>query len=724
LLIAAGRLFERATDGTKNKMRFATDTGGTFTDLIIENDAGHIQMFKAATVPSEPVKGVLDAFEIAAREFQTDRRALLGRGEMFIHGTTHAINAIVTKRTAKTALLVTHGQPDILVLREGGRREPFNHAVPYPDPYIPRSLTFEVPERVLASGEIRMPLDEAAVADIADRLSRLGVEAVAVCLLWSVLHPQHERRIGEILAERLPGVPVTLSHELNPALREYRRAISAALDASLKPLMNKYLAGLAGSMREAGFSGRILVLTSQGGMVDIGEVRRAPILAINSGPSMAPIAGARLAAAEVGNKDAIIFDTGGTTFDVSLVRQGRVPFTQETWLGRPLQSDLTGFPSVDVRSIGAGGGSIAWVEEGRVLRVGPHSAGAVPGPACYGTGGTHATVTDAALTLGYIDPAFFLGGRIRLDRNAAVAAVQRDVATPFAMTLEAAASAIMAVWSENMVQAISDITVNQGIDPAQAVIVAGGGAAGLNALAIAARLGCKQLIIPEVGAALSAFGAAVSDIAREYRRVFVTSTVQFDRDGAAAIVADLRRKALAFAQAANADAKRVHVDFLVEARYLHQVWEIDVAIEPERLFGAGGVDVLAQAFHRAHEHIFGFSDPHSPIEVIAWRAAVRCPVATEADLKLAHAAAPSPVPQWRRAFFPQSGWLEVPVLDFGEVEPNKRINGPVIVESPFTSIVIDTQATFVRSAGGNLVITPDAARVASNQIYVSARGRP
>jgi N-methylhydantoinase A len=705
-------------------MRFATDTGGTFTDLIIEDDAGHIRMFKAATVPSEPVKGVLDAFEVAAKEFQIDRRSLLGSGEMFIHGTTHAINAIVTKKTAKTALLVTSGHPDILVLREGGRREPFNHTVPYPDPYIPRALTFEVPERVLASGEIRRPLDEAAVADITEKLGRLGVEAVAVCLLWSVLHPEHERRVGEILAARLPGVPVTLSHQLNPALREYRRAISAALDASLKPLMNRYLAGLTHSMREAGFVGRILVLTSQGGMVDIEEVQRAPILAINSGPSMAPIAGVRLAAADAPNLDAIVFDTGGTTFDVSLVRQGRVPFTHETWLGRPLQSDLTGFPSVDVRSIGAGGGSIAWVEEGRVLRVGPQSAGAVPGPACYAAGGQYATVTDAALVLGYIDPSFFLGGRIRLDRNAAMAAVQRDVAVPFAMTLEAAASAVMAVWSENMVQAISDITVNQGIDPAQAVIVGGGGAAGLNALTIAARLGCKQLIIPEVGAALSAFGAVVSDIAREYRRVFVTSTAQFDRDGAAAIVADLRRQASAFAAAAGAATQDVCIDFLVEARYLHQVWEIDVVIEPDRLFGAGGVDVLSQAFHHAHEHIFAFSDAHSPIEVIAWRVAVRCAVTAHADLKLAHAQTPTDVPQWRRAFFPQSGWLDVPVLAFGEIEPDTRIDGPAIIESPFTSIVIDTEADFVRTGGANLVVTPGGARTTADPTYASARGRP
>ena len=700
-------------------MRFATDTGGTFTDLLIEDEVGSIHMFKAATVPSEPVKGVLAAFDAAAKHFQIDRRTLLSRGEMFVHGTTHAINAIVTKNTAKTALLVTSGHPDILVLREGGRLEPFNHAVPYPDPYIPRSLTFEVPERILASGEIRRPLDAAAVVEIANELRRRGVEAVAVCLLWSVLHPRHERQVGEILAAHLPGIPITLSHALNPALREYRRTIASAIDASLKPLMNKYLTGLTRSMREAGFEKRILVLTSQGSMVDLDEVQSAPILAINSGPSMAPIAGARLAAIEVPGADAIVFDTGGTTFDVSLVRGGRIPFTHETWLGRPFQSDLTGFPSVDVRSIGAGGGSIAWAEEGRVLRVGPQSAGAVPGPACYRTGGHHATVTDAALVLGYIDPSFFLGGRIRLDRNAAMAALQRDVASPFAMSLEAAASAVMSVWSENMVQAISDITVNQGIDPARAAIVGGGGAAGLNALTIAERLGCKRLIIPEIGAALSAYGAIVSEIGREYRRVFVTSSAQFDRDGAAAVIADLRGRAAAFANSAGAAAGDVRVDFLVEARYVHQVWEIDVAIEPDRLLAPGGVDLLTQNFHRAHEDVFAFSDPRSPIEVIAWRIAVHCKVLSYAQLKLAHATAPAKEPKWRRAFFPNSGWLDVPVLTFTEIEPDVRIEGPAIVESPFTSIVINQDGAFSRSKNGNLVVVPGRTRASRYKAYIT-----
>jgi N-methylhydantoinase A len=631
---------------------------------------------------------------------------LLACGSAFIHGTTHAINAIVTKRTARTALLVTRGHPDILVLREGGRLEPFNHEVPYPEPYIPRALTFEVPERILASGAIHRPLDEAEVKQIAERLHALRVEAVAVCLLWSVIRPDHEIRVGEILARSLPGVPVTLSHALNPSLREYRRAVSTAIDASLKPLMNRYTEGLSEELRKAGFGGRILVLTSQGGMVDVEEARQAPILVINSGPSMAPIAGARIAAADGPKQDAIIFDTGGTTFDVSLVRGGRIPFTHETWFGRPFQSDLTGFPSVDVKSIGAGGGSIAWVDSGRVLHVGPQSAGATPGPACYGAGGKHATVTDAALVLGYIDPRYFLGGRIPLNRDAAADAVTRDVARPLGMPLERAALAMMSVWTENMVQAIADITVNQGIDPSRAAIIGGGGAAGLNAAAIAARLGCRNLIVPEVGAALSAFGAIVSDVTRQYRRVFITGTKNFDLDGAASTVRDLEQAAAKFAASAGAREEDVSIEFTVEARYAHQVWEIDVPIDPSILLARDGVASFEQSFHKAHEQIFAFADPASPIEVIAWRAAVRCWVSHRGAVALSHAADAHVSPHERDAYFPKTGWVRVPVYPFNQVKVRAKSVGPAIVESPFTSIVIDPDVAYHRTDAGNLALQP------------------
>lgn len=689
-------------------MRFATDTGGTFTDLVVEEDDGRIFMFKAATVPTEPVKGVLAAFDVAAQHFGEERKTLLGRGSAFIHGTTHAINAIITKRTAKTALLVTEGHPDILVLREGGRVEPFNHEVPFPEPYIPRALTFEVPGRILASGGIHRQIGEQTVIEITAKLKQLQIEAVAVCLLWSVVNPEHELLVGELLAKHLPGIPVTLSHTLNPSLREYRRAIASSIDASLKPLMNRYMAGLTRELRDAGFNGRILVLTSQGGMVDVAEVEGAPILAINSGPSMTPIAGAQIAEAEVPGHDFIIFDTGGTTFDVSLVRNGRVPFSHETWLGRPYQSDLTGFSSVDVKSIGAGGGSLAWVDSGGVLHVGPQSAGAAPGPACYGAGGKGATVTDAALVLGYIDSKYFLGGRIVLEQDAAVEAVRRDVAEPLKMPLEKAAAAVMSVWTENMVQAIADITVNQGIDPTQAAIIGGGGAAGLNANAIAARLGCYTLIVPEVGAALSAYGAVVSDIAREYRRIFVTRTKDFDREGASKVVAELNDLASTFAKLAASDSAGVRIEYTVEARYHHQVWEIDVAVDTNQLLTKNGAEKLEEDFHRAHEQIFAFRDPDSAVEVIAWRASVRCRAALDTNLSLSQTGPRSSGPRSRRAYFASMGWAEVPVFEFRDLALRKRIKGPAIVESPFTSIVIERSATFSRTGSSNLVLNPKA----------------
>jgi len=686
-------------------MRFATDTGGTFTDLIIEAE-GRLHLFKAPTVPSNPVEGVLDAFSVAAKAFGIDRTELLARGDQFIHGTTHAINAIVTKRMAKTALLVTEGHPDILLLREGGRAQPFNHAVRYPRAFIPRALTFEVPGRIVASGAEMKKLDEGAVLEIIARLKAEKIEAVAVCLLWSVMNPSHERRVGQLLHERLGGVPVTLSNELNPSLREYRRAIASSIDASLKPLMEGYIAGLTRSMRKAGFEGGVLVSTSQGSMVDAEEIRRAPILALNSGPSMAPIAGADISIAESKLSVAIIFDTGGTTFDVSLVREGRVPFTHETWLGRPYQSDLTGFSSIDVKSIGAGGGSIAWVDEGGVLHIGPQSAGAVPGPACYGAGGQEATVTDAALTLGYIDPDFFLGGRIALDAETARRVVKEKVARRLGLSTEEAAVAMMDVWTENMVQAISDITVNQGIDPSAASIVGGGGAAGLNAVAIARRMGCPTLIVPKVGAALSAAGALISDVGRSFRRLFVTNTRNFDGSGVAAKIAELRGEAEDFARKAGVEGAKTTIDFFMEARYAHQVWEIDVSIDPAVLEGANGAEALGQAFHKEHERIFGFRDTASTVEAIAWRAQVGCKIAKSSELKIDDASEPVGPSKKRPAYFAPSGWSDVPIHRFASLPIGEDLLGPAIVESRFTSVVINPSAAFQLSAGGNLVVRP------------------
>ena len=686
-------------------MRFACDTGGTFTDLIVEDEALGLRMYKAATTPHDPVQGVLNAFRLAAEDRDLSLAELLGRGEMLIHGTTHAINAIITGNTAKTAFLSTAGHPDILVLREGGRIEPFNFTVPHPAPYVPRALTFEVPERIDSAGRVHTPLDEAAVLAIVERLRALEVEAVGVCFLWSIRNPAHELRVGELLAEHLPAVPFTLSHRINPALREYRRASSSVIDASLKPLMSRYLGGFTEQLARAGFRGRTLVLTSQGGMLDAGDIAEMPIHAINSGPSMAPIAGRHYAALDSEATNVIIADAGGTTYDVSLVRAGRIPLTKETWIGQPFRGHMTGFPSIDIKSVGAGGGSIASVDAGGLLRVGPRSAGADPGPVCYGTGGTEPTLTDASVVLGYLDPAYFLGGTMKLDAVAAARAIEEKVARRLGIGLKDAAAAIVDVATENMVQAITEITVNQGIDPADAVLIGGGGAAGLNSVRIARRLGCPVLIIPETGAGLSAAGAIMSDLSNEYRATLFTTSEDFDRAGVNAVLAELRQRCEAFIGGSGRGAVRTAIDYTVEARYAGQVWEIEVPLALAEFRDEAQLAALAEAFHAMHERIFAIRDPRSVIEFVGWTATARCRL-HEREAGRLRPGAQHNAGATRRLYIAGEGEVEASVHEFDSMETGREYLGPAIIESPFTTVVADRATRFSRAASGSLVMRP------------------
>jgi N-methylhydantoinase A len=687
-------------------MRFACDTGGTFTDLIVEADDGALALYKAPTTPGDPVLGVLDALALAARDRDMELAGFLSRAEMLIHGTTHAINAIITGNTAKTAFLTTQGHPDILVLREGGRIEPFNFRVPYPEPYIPRALTFEVPERMDGEGNVVLALDEAAVIDIIGALKAQNIEAVAVCFLWSIANPAHETCVGELLAEHLPGVPVSLSHILNPALREYRRASAVAIDASLKPLMERYLGSLTERLTAAGFQGRTLVLTSQGGMIDAMELAGAPIHAINSGPSMAPIAGRYYASSECTEPNAIVADTGGTTYDVSLVRRGRIPKTRETWIGQPFRGHMTGFPSIDIKSVGAGGGSIARVDDGGILFVGPESAGAVPGPVCYAAGGTQPTLTDACLVLGYLDPDYFLGGTLALDTGAAEAVIQETIASPLGLELAAAAAAIVEVATENMVQAITEITVNQGIDPADAVLIGGGGAAGLNSVLIARRLGCPRVLIPETGAGLSAYGATISDLTTEFRSIYFTTSEDWNEAAANAVLAALEAKCQAFIDGPGAGAAEHRIEFGVEARYASQVWEIEVPLAASRFAGGDDLQDLIADFHAAHEEIFAINDPSSIVEFVGWTASVACKLAGTAQGRLAAAGGGGEKTGSRQIYFEGAGIVDTPIHSPAQLTPGEEISGPAIIETPFTTIVIDPGARFHLTDAGSINISP------------------
>lgn len=685
-------------------MRFAADTGGTFTDLIVESDDGVIRIYKASTVVSNPVSGVINALELAAADAGEELNKFLAKGEMLIHGTTHALNAIITGQTAKTAFLTTEGHADILVLREGGRIEPFNHTVPYPEPYVPRRYTFQIPERIDSAGRITKPLNEDAVIQVIERLKELQVEAVGVCFLWSILNSIHEARVAELLRQYLPGVKITLSHQLNPAIREYPRAISTCIDASLKPMMSRYMGSLESRLRDAGFKGRVLVLTSQAGMLDAARLSEIPIHSINSGPSAAPVAGRFYASKESKITDVIIADTGGTTYDVSLVRDGHIPFTSESWLGQPFRSDMTGFPSVDVKSVGAGGGSIAWLDDGGLLHVGPQSAGAVPGPACYANGGTLPTLTDACLVLGYIDPDYFLGGSMKLDRDASHAALH-SIAEPLSMNVKDAAHSVVEVATENMVQAIADITINRGVDPKKACLIGGGGAAGLNSVLIARRLGCPMLLIPSTGAALSAAGALMTDLSSEYRRLLFTTSDNFDYLAVSKLLHEMECECLAFYEKYGKDILRKTIEFSVEARYPNQVWEIELPFSMSDLRDTDSTLNLEEAFHALHERIYAVADTESPIEFVTWIAKIRCVVSNSNKLYYQSSNNTKGTGKTRRAHFDGIDY-SVDIYHMGAMTPGKSNKGPAIIESPFTSVVVPPDASFVLTENANLLINP------------------
>ena len=686
--------------------RISVDTGGTFTDVVVTDGDGRFTVGKALTDRKRAFASIEAGLKVAAEELGISFADLVADASMFVYGTTRATNGIVERKTARTAFLTTAGFPDVLLLKEGGKSEPHNLQVEYPDPYIARRLTFEIPERVNAEGGIETALDEGAVRELLKTFQAKNIEAIAVCLLWSIANPAHELRVGELIEECLPGIPFTLSHQLNPILREYRRASSTAIDASLKPMMQEYLLTLESDLKNSGYTNDVLVSTSFGGVMHLRDVVRRPIFLVKSGPAMAPVAGLAYVEAEALKDDVIICDAGGTTFDVSLVRDGMVEFSRDTWLGPQWVGDNLGMASVAVHSIGAGGGSIAWVDSGGLLRVGPQSAGSEPGPACYGRGGDEPTVTDAAVTLGYIDPAHFLGGRMALDDDAARRVIGR-LAEQLGESIERAAFAVMAVANENMIQAIKELTINEGLDPSESTLVAGGGAGGLNILPIAAELGCKTVLMPRTAGALSASGMQFSDIITEAGASRLTHSEDFDFDGVNAALASIDANLDEFAQRLRARGfERIEKRYFVEARYRFQVWELEIPVAKNRFEDQVDVDALVAEFHRVHDRVFAVTDIGQAVECLNWRgrliAAVNAP-SLEPSRKPAEKTAAAD--RHRQAYF-ADGAVETAIFLGEQLDVGAVIEGPAIIEEPTSTLVVYPGSTARVSAGGRYILTP------------------
>lgn len=689
---------------TGNRYTIATDMGGTFTDLVLEDrHTDRVHVVKSPTVLDDPIRGILDAVDLAAAAAGVTRPELLAGTGTFVHGTTRALNAILTGTTARTAFLTTRGHPDVLLFREGGRVDPFDFTRRYPAPLVPRALTWEVAERIGADGVVVEPLDEAALVAQLREVVAAGVQAIGVCLLWSIANPAHELRIGELVEEHAPGVPYTLSHRLNPIVREYRRACSTVLDASLKPLMTEYLEAMRRRLTEEGLTGRLLIVTSGGGVMESAAVAAAPVHVIGSGPAMAPIAGRDVVDRTTGHRTVLVADTGGTSYDVGVVRDGDVSSTREAWLGAPYLSHMTGLPSIDIRSVGAGGGSIAAVESG-LLVVGPRSAGARPGPVCYGQGGTEPTVTDAAVVLGYLDPGYFLGGRVTLDLAAAQRAIEERIAVPLGFTTLQAASAIMRLATEHMVRAIEDTTVQQGIDPTTAVLVAGGGAGGFNAIDIASRLRCAAAVVPDTGSVLSAAGAAICDLSSDFAAACPATTRDFDFARVGAVTDGLVERATEFVASTGVAGKLADIRLFADARYPHQVWEVEVPLPTLRITSATDVEALADAFHTMHEKLFAISDPASVVEVVGWRVRASCRTRTAPLGQVESGPAGTRRRRTRSVHFAGHGQVQAVVLAHDDIAPGEVVAGPAIVETPVTVVVVDPDATATRATTGALVL--------------------
>ena len=696
------------------------DIGGTFTDCVVAETGGGIASFKAPSTPGEFERGFMESLRLAAAHYRLDLGAFLAQVDNIVHGTTVSINALVEGKVARVGLISNAGFPDILTYREAPRKRSFAWRLNYPEPYVPRSRTCTVRGRIGADGAEIEPLNKDDVRAAIVHFRKMDVEAVAVCLLWSIVNADHERRVREILRSEWPDIPITLSHELNPIPREYRRTVSSAIDASLAPIVGKYVNTLNQSLRTAGYRNQLLIANCVGGMMPPDEIIRRPIYSVNSGPTLAPIAAKFLTA----EKDVIVIDMGGTTFDVSAIRDGQLVITAEALIG----SDMLGIPKVDVRSIGAGGGSIAWVDVGGLLRVGPQSAGARPGPACYGTGGSEPTVTDANVILGIIDPDYFLGGRIKLDRAAAEIAIGK-IADKLRVPLVEAAYAIHTTSNHNMITAIEDVTVREGINPRDSYLVSGGGATACHIGEMANVLGIKRFMIPKEAAVLSAYGGLVSDVIWEESATLHTDDKRFRLDDVNILLRRLRQQGRDFLDRAGFKAADQRFEHGYKGRYEFQSWDIDVAFESANgILESDCVARLVQAFHLMHERIYTIKDEDGTVEFTTWtvRAIGVNRAKDERRCRVLQRQQGEPVPKSRRPVYIHAlgGLVDTPVFDGHTLGIGARLTGPAVIEEEtFTGLLLARQTAEV-DQHGNYLVLDESLLADSNPVVTRSQAEP
>ncbi len=676
-------------------IEIGVDIGGTFTDVVCREAGKPVRVMKVPTTRQDPSRAVIASIARMAQEWDVAPQAIA----RFAHGTTVATNAVIERRGPKVGLLATAGFKDVLEIGRQMRQQMYSVVLRPETPVFlaPGAMRKEVRERVAADGTVIAPLDEESVRTAAAELVSQGAEAIAICFLHAYLNPAHEQRAAGIVRRAHPDLHVSLSCEVDPAFREYERTVVTAFDAYIKPVIDRYLANLEAGLRQVGVTAPLQVMQSRGGVAAAVAARARPVRMFLSGPA-AGVIGARMVGRAIGIDDLISVDIGGTSCDIALIHAGKPLIRAEGLVDRyPIR-----VPMVDVNAIGAGGGSIAWIDSAGGLRVGPRSAGSDPGPACYGGGGEDATVTDASVVLGYIDPNYFAGGALSLEPELARQAIEQKIARPLRLSVEQAALGIYRVVNAQMTEGIRLVSIRQGFDPRKFALLALGGGGGLHATTLADELGITRVVIPRYPGVLSAAGLLAADVEHEVSVAFPRALASLTVVDVEPVLRDLDARCADLMAHERVDAGAVERYYFADVCYVGQSHTLEV---PIYVNGPGPIERVYAEFIAAHDRVFGHST-NSPARVVNLRAVHRARHAAGGAPSGHHANGATARKVPRKIFLPGSEQpIAVEVYEREMIGPDTRLVGPAIIEQIDTTTLVDRgwQARLVDEA--NILLT-------------------
>jgi N-methylhydantoinase A len=674
-------------------MRIAVDIGGTFTDLVAVDDDGRVSRSKALTTPDDLARGIQDCLRGANID--------VSGASFFVHGSTVTINAVLEHKGARTGLITTKGFRDVYEIGRGNRPEGYNLFFKRPVPLVPRDLRLEVDERLYATGEVLKPLDDSSATETIAALKAANVESVAVCLLHAYANATHEQRLGELLREQFPEAYVSLSHEILREFREYERTSTTVLNAYVGPLVSRYLISLEKMLANSGFAGIFRVMQSNGGVMSADTAKKMPVTMMESGPVAGVIAAARLGES-LECRHIISFDMGGTTAKSSLIKDFHPEVTSSYYVGGYVSGHPMMLPVVDIVEVGNGGGSIAWIDPAGGLKVGPQSAGAAPGPACYGKGGTEPTVTDANLITGRIDPEFFLGSGVRLQRDKAMQAITEKIAKPLGLSLEEAALGILTIANFNMSLSVRAVSVEKGYDPRDCVLVPSGGGGALHAMAIARELAVPRVIIPPMPAHFSALGMLLADLKHDYVQTYVRELAETSGTQIADAFSLLEKSALQTLTEEGAKAEQIALRRFLDMRYRGQEYTLPVPAT-EDLRTLSDFSAIRARFDQLHQEHYGHSAPNEPVMMVN----LRLSALGRFENKLPLASAPRREDNGERGRRPvifDSKPIECPIYLRSGFSPGDRLDGPAVIEEMGATILVYPGNKMQVNEFGHLVI--------------------